>query len=267
MSKSSLAHPWLTEPEPIKDIVGRETCDIVVLGAGNIHSLLSGPTPGLALTTIYSVTFFAFLGSMVATAIIVLLARVRRMSPEAVVLAGVALSSLFVSGTILLQYCASDTQIAAVVFWTFGDVARSNWQEIGIVTVVTLLATFYFSIKRWDMNALASGDDAARALGVHVERERLVGMAIAATLSAFVTAFHGVIAFLGLLAPHIVRRLVGTDHRFLIPGSCLVGAILLLTADTVGRYVIGSGALPVGVITSFMGGPLFLYLLISRRTT
>ncbi len=88
-----------------------------------------------------------------------------------------------------------------------------------------------------------------------------------ARLSAFVTAFHGVIAFLGLLAPYIARRLVGTDHRFLIPGSSLVGAILLLTADTAGRYVIGSGTLPAGVITSFLGGPLFLYLLVSRRTT
>lgn len=236
---------------------------IVVLQAGEIHSLLAGPAPGLTFRTIYSITTFAFLGSMIGTAAIVLLARVRKMSPEAVILAGVALSSLFVSGTILLQYFASDTQIAAVAFWTFGDVARSSWQEIGVMAAATLPASIYFIMKRWDMNALAAGDDSAHALGVHVERERLVGMGIAAALSAFVTAFHGVIAFLGLLAPHIARRLVGADHRFLIPCSSLVGAILLLLADTTGRFIIGSGALPVGVITSFMGGPLFLYLLIS----
>jgi iron complex transport system permease protein len=238
---------------------------IVALHAGELHSLRSGPSPSITLHTVYSVTFFAFLGSMAATAIIVLLARIQKMSAEALILAGVALSSLFVSGTILLQYFASDTEIAAVVFWTFGDVARSSWQEIGITAVAAVLATLYFVRKRWDMNALATGDDSASALGVRVERERLLGMGAAAALSAFVTAFHGVIAFLGLLAPHIARRLVGTDHRFLIPGSCLVGAILLLLADTAGRYVVGSGALPVGVITSFMGGPLFLYLLITNR--
>lgn len=238
---------------------------IVVLGAGQINSLLSGPTPSLALQTIYSVTLSAFLGSMVAAATIVLLARIRRMSPEAVILAGVALSSLFVSATILLQYLASDTQVAAVVFWTFGDVARASWQEIGITAAATFLASLYFIWKRWNMNALSAGDDSASALGVNVERDRLVGMAVAATLAAFVTAFHGVIAFLGLLAPHIARRFVGTDHRFLLPCACLVGSILLLLADTAGRSVVGSGALPVGVITSFMGGPLFLYLLISGR--
>lgn len=238
---------------------------IVVLGAGEINSLRAGSIPSLSLPTVYSITGFAFLGAIVATAAIVLLARLRRMAPEAVILAGVALSALFVSGTILLQYLASDTEVAAVVFWTFGDVARSSWQEIGITAAAAALASVYFLKKRWDMNALSGSDDSARALGVRVERDRLVGMGAAATLSAFVTAFHGVIAFLGLLAPHIARRLLGTDHRFVLPGACLIGAILLLLADTAGRLLVGSGALPVGVITSFMGAPLFLYLLIGGK--
>ncbi len=238
---------------------------IVVLKAGEIQSLRAGPAPSLSFTTVYSITGFAFLGAMTATAAIVLLARLRRMAPEAVILAGVALSSLFVSGTILLQYLASDTEVAAVVFWTFGDVARSSWQEIGITGAAAALASIYFFCKRWNMNALSAGDDAASSLGVQVERDRLLGMGIAATLAAFVTAFHGVIAFLGLLAPHIARRLVGTDHRFVLPGACLIGAILLLLADTAGRLLVGSGALPVGVITSFMGAPLFLYLLIGGK--
>ena len=238
---------------------------IVALQAGEIHSLRAGAAPGLSLSTVYSITGCAFLGSMLATAAIVLLARIRRMAPEAVILAGVALSSLFVSGTILLQYLASDTEIAAVVFWTFGDVARSNWQEIGITAAGAFLATLYFLKIRWNMNALAAGDDAASSLGVRVEKDRLLGMAVAAALAAFVTAFHGVIAFLGLLAPHIARRLVGTDHRFVMPSACLIGALLLLLADTAGRLCVGSGALPVGVITSFMGAPLFLYLLIGGK--
>jgi len=97
---------------------------------------------------------------------------------------------------------------------------------------------------------------------VEVEKFRLFSLILATVIAALVTCFHGVIAFLGLLAPHIARRLVGSDHRLLLPHSCLMGAILLLLADTLGRYLIGSGTLPVGVLTSFMGAPLFLYLLL-----
>lgn len=184
------------------------------------------------------------------------------MSPEAVILAGVALSSLFVSGTILIQYFASEVEIAAVVLWTFGDVARSTWREIGLVGIVALGITLHFILYRWDLNALLAGEETAKSLGVEVERIRALGMLIATVLAALVTCFHGVIAFLGLLAPHIGRRIIGPDHRLLIPYSCLLGALLLLLADTLGRVVVGSGTLPVGVLTSFMGAPLFLYLLL-----
>jgi iron complex transport system permease protein len=208
------------------------------------------------------VTFFAFLGAMTATLVILLLARLKKLSPEAIILAGVALSSLFTSGTILVQYFASEVEIASVVFWTFGDVARSNWQEIGILSLTTLLVLIYFVFNRWNLNALSAGEDTARSLGVEVDRFRLWGMLLASLVAALATAFHGVIAFLGLLAPHIGRRLIGADHRFLIPYSCLIGSLLLLLADTAGRLLVGSGTLPVGVLTSFMGAPLFLYLLI-----
>jgi iron complex transport system permease protein len=120
-------------------------------------------------------------------------------------------------------------------------------------------------LKQWDLNALSAGGEAAKGLGVDVERTRLWGMFMAALVSALVVAFHGVIAFLGLLAPHIGRRLVGADHRVLLPHSCILGALLLLSADTIGRVLVGSGTLPVGVLTSFMGAPLFLYLLIGGR--
>ena len=123
-------------------------------------------------------------------------------------------------------------------------------------------ATVYWMARRWDLNALASGEETARGLGVNVDRVRLEGMMIAAVVAALATAFHGVIAFVGLIAPHIARRVVGEDHGMLVPFSALLGALLLLSADTVGRIIVGSGALPVGVVTSFMGAPMFLYLLI-----
>lgn len=213
-------------------------------------------------TRTFSVTLFAFGGAMTATIIVLILSGLKRLSSEAVILAGVALSSLFVSATILIQYLATETQLAMVVFWTFGDVARSNWKEIGILTGMVFLATAHLTSIRWDLNALASGEEAAKGLGVNVKRIRMTGMIMAALVAAIATAFHGVIAFIGLLAPHMARRLVGDDHRLLILFSSVLGALLLLTADNVGRIIIGSGVLPVGVITSFLGAPMFLYLLI-----
>jgi len=236
---------------------------IVVLGGGATQSSVVRTTASSLkfIENLFSVTFFAFLGAMAATLVILALSRMKRLSPASIILAGVALSSLFVSGTILIQYFATEVEIATIVFWTFGDVSRSNWQEIGLMTAASVVVTFYFFVNRWNLNALSSGDEVAKGIGVEVERVRLWGMLMAALVAALVTAFHGVIAFLGLLAPHIARRMVGADHRLLIPYSCIVGALLLLLADTVGRILIGSGTLPVGVLTSFMGAPLFLYLL------
>lgn len=236
---------------------------IVVFGAGGMQAgalRTQGASP-LNILSLYTVTFFAFGGAVAATLVILALARVKKLSPEAIILAGVALSSLFISGTILIQYFASEVEIAAVVFWTFGDVARSTWREIGLLAVAACGITLYFVLHRWDLNALLAGEETAKSLGVEVERIRVLGMLVATILAALVTCFHGVIAFLGLLAPHIGRRLIGPDHRLLIPCSCLLGAFLLLLADTFGRVIIGSGTLPVGVLTSFMGAPLFLYLL------
>jgi len=213
-------------------------------------------------TEMISVTAFAFGGAIAATLVVLVLSGLKRLSPEAVILAGVALSSLFMSATILIQYLATETQLAMVVFWTFGDVARSNWREIGLMACVVFLVSLYLTAIRWDLNTLSSGEETAKALGVNVDRIRVTGMIAAALVAAMATAFHGVIAFIGLIAPHMARRLVGDDHHLLIIFSSVLGALLLLTADTIGRIVIGSGTLPVGVITSFLGAPMFLYLLV-----
>lgn len=237
---------------------------IVLLNAGMAPQAPAntGAAASLNLSNIYSVTIFAFLGAMLATGVILLLSAIRKLSSEAIILAGVALSSLFVSGTILLQYFASDIEVASIVFWTFGDVGRLNWREVIICFGAAILVTAYFVMNRWNLNALSAGDDVAGSLGVNVTIARITGMIMATLVTALITAFMGVIAFLGLLAPHIARRLVGPDHRFLIPHSCVIGSLLLLVADTLGRTLIGAGTLPVGVLTSFMGAPLFLYLLV-----
>lgn len=231
---------------------------IVFLGAGTLHSATQD---AVFIANPYTVTISAFVFSMAAMILILLLARLRGFSPESVVLAGVAFGSLFAAGSALVQYFADDVQVAAMVFWTFGDLGRVSWQEVGILSVFTSVALVYFLLNRWNYNALESGEDAAKSLGVNVEQIRFHSMLAASLITSLAVAFMGIIGFIGLIAPHIMRRLLGIDHRFLIPASAVTGAALLLFADTLARTLISPIILPVGAITSFFGAPLFLFIL------
>ncbi len=231
---------------------------IIVFGAGSIQST---GTDAVVINNPYMVTVFAFVTAMIGTIIILMLARFRGFSPEAMVLSGVALSSLFSAGTILIQYFAQDVQIAAAVFWTFGDLGRASWREVTILAVVITLAAVYFILRRWDYNAFDSGAETAKSLGVHVENVRMGGMFVSSLITAVAVSFLGVVGFIGLVGPQIMRRFVGGDHRYLIPASALTGSLLLLISDTLARTMISPVVLPVGALTSFLGAPLFLYLL------
>lgn len=238
---------------------------IVFFGAGAVHSTAHD---AVFISNPYSVTAFAFIFSVLAMGLILLLARMRGFSPESVVLAGVAFGSLFTAASALVQYFAEDVQVAAMVFWTFGDLGRVAWQEVAILSAVTAAALVYFLLHRWNYNALESGEDAARGLGVPVEQIRFRSMLAASLITATAVAFMGIIGFIGLIAPQMMRRILGIDHRFLIPASAVTGAALLLCADTLARTLISPVVLPVGAITSFFGAPLFLFILMkgySRR--
>ncbi len=212
----------------------------------------------------YLTPLFAFLGAMMTTILILFLSFRFKVTPEAIILAGVSLSSLFSALTTIVQYFADEVKIATVIFWTFGDIGRASLKEIKIIFIVVLLGTLYFISRRWDYNSLESGDETAKSLGINVERERVISMFITSLISAVITAGVGVIGFVGLIAPHIVRRFVGNDYRFLIPASALFGGLLLLISDTLARTIISPIVLPVGAITSLLGAPFFLYLLSLR---
>lgn len=231
---------------------------IIVLGAGEIHRT---GTPVL-LNNPYSVTIFAFIGAAITVFVILFLAKLKRFSPEAMILAGVAMSSLFTAGTMLLQYFTSDVKVAAVVFWTFGDIGRAGWTDISIMLFVTIPALIYFIYERWNYNALESGEETAKSLGVNTERTRLMGLIVSALITSVYVAFLGIIGFIGLVAPHIMRMVIGGDYRYLIPISAVFGGLLLLASDTVARIIIQPIVLPVGILTSFIGAPIFFYILI-----
>ncbi len=231
---------------------------IVFFGAGAIHS---NTHDAVFIANPYSVTLFAFAFSLLAMMLILMLARLRGFSPESVVLAGVAFGSLFSAGSTLVQYFAEDVQVAAMVFWTFGDLGRVSWKEVGILSVAILFAILLFQFYRWDYNALDSSEDTAKGLGVQVDKIRFRSMFVASLITAVSVSFMGIIGFVGLIAPQMMRRILGVDHRFLIPASAITGAALLLFSDTLARTIISPVVLPVGAITSFFGAPLFLFLL------
>jgi iron complex transport system permease protein len=178
------------------------------------------------------------------------------------VLMGIALASLFTAGTMVLQFFADDVQLAAMVFWTFGDVARATWTELGALTVATGAVTVYFMSNSWSYNAIDAGDETAKGLGVKVDRVRVIGMIASSLITAAIVSFLGIIGFVGLVCPHMVRRLIGGDHRFLMPATLVVGSIVLLGSDTAARLILAPHLLPVSVLTAFMGAPVFIYIIL-----
>ncbi|RJS73524.1 MAG: iron ABC transporter permease [Candidatus Syntrophoarchaeum sp. WYZ-LMO15] len=212
----------------------------------------------------------AFVFSMIAASLIYLLS-IRKTSPETMVLAGIAIMYLFSAMTSLLQYVGEAEEVQEVVYWMFGSLGRAKWSSefpygnIGIVGMILLITIPYLLSKSWDLNAMGSGDEAAKSLGVKVEQVRISCMFVASLITASIICFTGTIGFIGLVCPHITRMVIGSDHRFLLPGTCLTGAVLLLAADTLARTIVAPVILPVGIVTAFMGVPLFVYLLMRQR--
>jgi len=232
---------------------------VMILESGVMQSTNIG---SITISNPCVTTILAFFFSMIAAGAIILVSRVRGASPEVMVLTGVALGALFTAGTMFLQYFADDVQLAAMVFWTFGDAARASWTELGLLAAVTGILAVYFLFRSWDYNAIDAGDETAKGLGVRVERVRLTGMLAASMVTATIVSFLGIIGFVGLVVPHMVRRIIGGDNRFLMPATVICGALLLLVSDTVARMMLAPHVLPVSVLTAFMGAPAFIYLIV-----
>jgi len=211
-----------------------------------------------------SVALGAFLFSVVSAGFILAVARMKRATPETMILAGIAQMFLFSSLTALFQYMGTMQQVYEIVFWFFGSLSKAGWPEIGLSSAMILLPFPFLLWRAWDLNLLCSGDESALTLGVNVDRLRMSAVVAASLMAAGGICFTGVISFVGLVAPHITRMAIGGDHQFLLPVSGLVGAIIVVAADTLGRTIWAPQVIPIGIVTSFIGVPFFFYLLMKR---
>ena len=237
---------------------------IIVFGGGAVTSSTAAST--VSVDNPYIVTLCAFVFSAMSSLVILAISRLKRNAGAGtLILAGTALSSMFSGGSTLLQYFADDSALGAVVFWTFGNLGSANWKDLIFLALVFTGTFGYFMYHRWNYNAMEAGADTAQSLGVNTRTIMLAGMAVCSLSAAVAVSFVGIIGFVGLIAPHIMRIFVGNDHRYLIPGSALAGALLLLLADTAAKVIMPPVILPIGALMSFVGGPMFLFLLFKGR--
>lgn len=211
----------------------------------------------------YAVNMSAFMSSLIATFIIAFISKLKNATNESLILSGVAIGSLFSAFLALLQYFSTDTQISAIIFWMFGDCSRTTYKEIFLMTIVYFLGFLFFLSKSIEYKLLFFGDEHAQSLGVNVENLRIFSMIVSALISATIVAFVGVIGFVGLVAPHIAKRLIGYDY--FLASSSLIGAIILIVADFVAKNTLHNVVLPVGIVTAFIGAPAFFYLIVKGK--
>ena len=224
----------------------------------NLTSYTVGANP-------YATSLIAFIFSSLSILLILALCRLRSFQPDVVVLAGIAIGSVWTAATTILQFYATDVGLSAAVIWTFGDLGRATYRTDLIMAAVVIAGIIFFTLMSWKFNALLSGDAAARSMGVNVDLLRFASMLTASIITAVCVSFLGIIGFVGIICPHVCKRLLGQDHRVSIPASALTGSILLLLADTLSRSMGNGSALPVGAITSMLGAPFFLSIIFSGK--
>ena len=213
----------------------------------------------------YATSMMAFVFATVSILMILGLCTLRSFSPNVVVLAGMAIGSVWTAATTILQFYATDVGISAAVVWNFGDLGRATYRTDAIMFAVVALGFLYFLLVSWRFNALLSGEATAKTMGIHVEALRFSSLLLASVITAVCVSFLGIIGFVGIICPHVTKKLLGQDHRVSIPASALSGSLLLLFADTLSRSMGGGSALPVGAITSLLGAPFFMVIIFSRK--
>ena len=224
----------------------------------NVSNYTTGANP-------YATSLVAFIFATLSILLILGLCTIRSFSPNVVVLSGMAIGSLWTAATTILQFYATDVGLSAAVIWNFGDLGRATYRTDAIMFGIVLTGIIYFLIVSWKLNALLSGEATAKTMGIHVELLRFISMLLASVITAVCVSFLGIIGFVGIICPHVTKKLLGQDHRVTVSVSALSGSLLLLLADTLSRSMGNGSALPVGAITSMLGAPFFIAIIFSRK--
>jgi iron complex transport system permease protein len=219
-------------------------------------------------TSLWSLPIAACVGGIISTYLVFLLARSRedgRASIVMLLLTGLAVNALFMSAIGFLSYIARDPQARSITFWSLGTLSGASWTAVEIVAFSTIAGSLIALRYAKQLNALMIGEEEATYLGVNVNRLKWIILSVNVIIVAVATAFTGVISFVGLVVPHILRMIGGADNRFLILGSALTGATLLSLADLIARVSVRPAELPIGIVTSAVGVPVFIFLLRRRQ--
>jgi iron complex transport system permease protein len=213
----------------------------------------------------FFVTFNAFVFAMLASLLVYAFSKMRGVSTESMVLVGIALVFLFSSLLALLQYVASEQALQQIVFWTMGSLARTTWVKVGFAALVLVTTLPYFLSQSWKLTALRLGEEKASSLGINTQRLRLQILIAVSILASVSVAFVGTVGFVGLVGPHVARMLVGEDQRSFLPASALAGALLMSATSIASKSIVPGVLIPIGIITSLVGIPFFLSLILTRR--
>ncbi|WP_201285393.1 FecCD family ABC transporter permease [Chelativorans xinjiangense] len=236
---------------------------------GAITVIVLGGTvlgPFVGLFGIYALPLAAFIGGLVTTLLLYRVAtRQGQTSIATMLLAGIALAALAMALSGILIYMADDRQLRDLTFWQLGSLGGATWSKIGSAGPIIVLALASSSFLARGLNALALGEASARHLGIPVQRMKNTAILAVAAATGAAVAVSGGIGFVGIVVPHLLRLVIGPDHRYLLPAAALLGASLLLLADAVSRTVVAPAELPIGIVTAVFGAPFFLWVLLRRR--
>lgn len=226
----------------------------IVAGAG---------IPGIPAQWFISANAFVF--AMLAALLLDGITRWMRVSASGVVLFGIALVFTFNALVSMMQFIASEDTLQGLVFWTMGSLARASWEKLAILSVAVAILLPLSMMSCWKLTALRLGEDRALSFGIDVRRLRLITLLRISIISSLAVAFVGPIGFVGLVAPHIARMIFGEDHRFFLPASTLIGALMLSMASVASKNLVPGVIIPAGIVTSLVGVPFFLSIIVRNR--
>ena len=211
-----------------------------------------------------SIVANAFIFALIPTMVIVSVSKMKNASPTVLIMAGIAVMYIFNAMSTVLKLWSDPEALSALYRWQVGTLGGIGWDSVEIMLAFTTVGCIISMLLSRELNLLSAGDENARALGIDAEKMRILCFVVVALMSASIVSFTGLIGFVGLVAPHVVRLFIGADNKYLIPASAFFGAALLVVSDIIGRTALSPTILQVGVVTAFLGGPLFLWLIIRK---